>query len=153
MDVPQVLDLIVEAVQYCRRVKAMGMRSQCYSKALRELVHFLWERRGGKSKEASAQFRSKASVGRRPGKAALVYDHAIPFRYLQDELLHLADVTRASVGTVLNEHCVVVLVTREENVRLNRAGLGSKMPKGWNGVDPLARYAAVGIEVIPNSQL
>ena len=87
-------------------------------------------------------------MGRRQG--TLVSDHAIPFRYLQDELLHLADVTRASVRTVLNKHCVVVLVTREEHVRLKKAGLGSKMPEAWDGNDPLARYAAVGIAVVPN---
>jgi len=53
----------------------------------------------------------------------------------------------------LKKHCVVVLVTKEESDQLNKAKLGSKMPEGWNGTDPLARYAAAGIEVVPNARL
>jgi len=85
------------------------------------------------------------------GSGALIYDHAVPFRYLQKELLDLRDVTRESVSNVLKKHCVVVLVTKEENDQLNNAKLGSKMPEGWNGADQLARYAAAGIEVVPNA--
>ena len=117
MDEARRLDLIVEAVRYCQRVRDMGMPASSYSKALREPVHF----------------------------------HAVPFRYLQKELLDLPDVTRESVGDVLKKHCVVVLVTKEENDQLNNAKLGSKMPEGWNGADQLARYAAAGIEVVPNA--
>ena len=51
------LELIVEAVAYCQRVHSLGMPAACYTKALREPVHFLWERRAG-SKISSAQYRS-----------------------------------------------------------------------------------------------
>src|SRR5206468_6940112 len=88
-------------------------------------VHFLWERRDGKSKQRCAQFRSRASMLVHHGSGALIYDHAVPFRYLQKELLDLRDVTRESVSNVLKKHCVVVLVTKEENDQLNNAKLGS----------------------------
>jgi hypothetical protein len=152
MDDTKRLQLIAEAVRYCQRVAEMGMPSSCYSKALREPVHFLWERREG-SKIRAAKFRSQATIGLNFGGGLLVYDHAIPFKYLQAELLKLSDVTTDSVRNALNKFGTVALVTREENNILNHAGYGSAMPKDWNGTDSLARYKAVGIEIVENSSI
>jgi hypothetical protein len=143
------LELIAEAVRYCQRVKAMGMPAAAYTKALREAVHFVWERRAG-SKDVCAQFRSKAAVGLRSGSGRLRYDHAVPFRFLQEELLALDHVSAETVGTVLTRHCVIALITSDEDVQLRRHGLQHRMPDGWNGADPLARYAAAGIELVSN---
>jgi hypothetical protein len=114
MDEQKRLELIVEAVRYTQRVKALGMPLGGYTKALREPIHFLWERRSGKSKDACAQFRSKAAAGLQRGAGTLLYDHAVPFRYMQKELLDLPEVTCDSVRAVLDKYGVVVLVTRRE---------------------------------------
>jgi hypothetical protein len=42
MDEAKRLGLIVEAVRYCQRAKAMGMNPASHSKALREPIFFLW---------------------------------------------------------------------------------------------------------------
>jgi hypothetical protein len=101
MDEPTRLKLIIEAVRYCQRVKETGMPTCCYTKALREPLYFLWERREGKTKESIPQYRSQEAVGLRFGDGDLVYDHAIPFRYFQSELLQLKDVTPEQVRKVL----------------------------------------------------
>ncbi|HUQ72191.1 MAG TPA: hypothetical protein VM165_21875 [Planctomycetaceae bacterium] len=147
MDDSQRLDLIAEAVRYCQRVKALGMPVACYTKALREPVHFLWERRAG-SKMRCARFCSKDATGLRFGTGQLIYDHAVPFSYLQQELLSLDPVTAEGVAGVLGRFGTVVLITESENARLNAAGYGRKMPANWDGADPLARYRSVGIEVL-----
>jgi len=144
------LRLIVEAVRYCQRVKGMGMPPSCYTKALREPVHYLWERREGKNKERTPQYRSRAAVGLKFGDGGLVYDHAIPFNYLQSELLQLNDVTPGAVRDVLLKHEIMVLITKSENARLNASGLQKKMPLTWDGTTPLARYKEVGIELVEN---
>ena len=144
------LELIIEAVRYCQRVKGMGMPPSCYSKALREPVYFLWERRAGRTKERIPRYRSQAAVGLGFGDGQLVYDHAIPFKYLQSELLQLGDVTPDAVRDVLLRHEIRVLITKSENARLNASGLRSEMPPTWDGADPLARYKAVGIELVEN---
>ena len=77
MDEQKRLELIVEAVRYTQRVKAMGMPLAGYTKALREPIHLLWERRSGRSKDACVHFRSKAAVGLQRGAGTLLYDHAI----------------------------------------------------------------------------
>jgi hypothetical protein len=150
MDDTKRLELIAEAVRYCQNVKALGMPASCYAKALREPVHFLWERRAG-SKIRCAQFRSTASSLLRFGKGELVYDHAVPFGYLQDELLSLNPVTEQAVARALDRFGTIVLITKAENARLDAAGYGRKMPKGWDGVDPLARYRALAIDLTENT--
>jgi len=86
------------------------------------------------------------------GKREIVYDHAIPFRYIEAELLGLAEVTPQAVADVLEKKCVVALITTEEDRNLNAAGLSSKMPENWDGLDPLARYKAVGIDLVPGNE-
>jgi len=151
MDDAQRLELISEAVRYCQRVRALGMPVACYTKALREPIHFLWERRAG-SKIRCARFRSKAAAGLRPGNRELIYDHAVPFRYLQHELLSLDPVNAETVFEVLGRFGTIVLITQAEGDRLNAAGYGSKMPENWDGSNTLARYAMVGIEVLANQE-
>ncbi len=151
MSEAQRLELIVEAVRYCQRMKEMGMPASCYTKALREPVYFLWERRAGETKDKIPRYRSRAAVGLRFGDGQLVYDHAIPFRCLQSELLQLSEVTPEAVRDVLLRHEIRVLITKSENARLNASGLQSEMPPTWDGTDPLARYKAIGIELVENT--
>jgi hypothetical protein len=125
------------------------MPASCYTKALREPIHFLWERRLG-SKLRVAAYCSKAAVGLRFGKGEIIYDHAVPFRYLQEELLALEPVTQEAVLQVLEKFGTVVLVTKAESAELDEKGYSSNMPEGWDRVDPLARYRVLGIELVAN---
>lgn len=149
MDDSQRLELIAEAVRYCQRVKSLGMPTSSYTKALREPIYFLWEKRNG-SKIKIAKYRSKASLGLKYGKGELVYDHVIPFRYLQEKLLALESVTAPRLVEILSQ-LEAAIITKEENALLNAQGLSQAMPADWDGVDPLARYQAVGIELISNA--
>lgn len=151
MDDTKRLELITEAVRYCQKVKLLGMPANCYAKALREPVHFLWERRAG-TKIRCAKYRSKAATGLRFGKGDIIYDHAVPFRFLQEELLALTPVTEQAVAGVLDRYGIIVLITKAENARLNAADYGRKMPKDWDGADPLARYRALGIDLTENTE-
>jgi hypothetical protein len=46
---------------------------------------------------------------------------------------------------------VIVLITKEEENILSLKGYRDKMPDSWDGIDPLARYKAVGIELVLNA--
>ena len=71
-------------------------------------------------------------------------DHAIPVNVLFD-LFWKAE-TAVDMMAVIDAYAVAV-ITREENERLNAAGLRSRMPHGWKpGDEPLARWIAAGIE-------
>jgi hypothetical protein len=152
MNEKQRLELIMEAVRYCQRVRDLGMPASCYTKALREPVYFLWTRRAGGRKEKLARYRSRASLELRHGNGQLVFDHAIPFNYLQSELLQLKEVTPEALRTILLRHEICVLITKSENERLNASGLQFKMPSDWDDDDPLARYKAAGIELVDAPQ-
>ena len=84
------------------------------------------------------------------GGREIVYDHAIPFRYLQGELMRLDPVTSPAVREVLIRYSVRALITQRENQLLASRGLGRAMPDDWDMESPLARYAAVGIELVAN---
>jgi len=152
MDESKRLELIVEAIRYCQRVRQMGMPPSCFTKALREPIFFLWECRRERNKDRVARFRSASTLGVQRGRGALRYDHAVPFKYLQDELLNRQDLAGESVRAVLDCYGVAVLITAEDEERLDRAGLRNRMPAGWDGADPLARYKAVGIELVENGR-
>lgn len=53
---------------------------------------------------------------------------------------------------MFKNYCRAAIVTREEDRMLNSAKLRSAMPPEWCfGGDILARYGAVGIELLPHS--
>jgi hypothetical protein len=149
MEETERLQLVVEAVRYSQRVKALGMPVAGYAKTVREAVYFAWTRRLG-AKCKSATYRSIAANGKRWGRREVVYDHVVPYRYELAALMELSKVTSDTVRAVLEKYDVAAIITREEDDRLTAAGLQSKMPDGWDGIDSLARYKAVGIEIAEN---
>ncbi|WOK08789.1 hypothetical protein RT717_09090 [Imperialibacter roseus] len=140
------LELILESVNYCKRVEAMGMPASAYTKALREPIHFLWERRNG-TKLQAAMYRSLKSIDLKFGSGQLIYDHAIPFNYVQKELLQSSELSISKLREILDRSIVICVITKEEDRLLRSLGLAKKMPEGWNGEDRLARYKAANIEV------
>jgi hypothetical protein len=143
------LKLICEAVRYCQRVRAMGMVPGGWTKALREAIFFMWEVREA-NKKGAARFRSIAASGTEWGGHRVVYDHAIPFNYVQNDLLALAEPDPAGVRDILDRRLVACLITREEDRLLASKKLSRAMPANWDGIDPLARYEAAEIRVEPN---
>jgi hypothetical protein len=143
------LQLVAEAVRYCQRVATMGMPVAGYAKTPREAIYFVWTRRLG-PKAKSAKYRSRAAVGGKWGRREIVYDHAIPYRYELEALMALTVVTPETVRPVLEKYDVCVIITADEDARLTAAGLQREMPDDWDKIDPLARYKAVGIEIVEN---
>src|SRR5690606_25626225 len=134
MDEEKRLELICEAVHYCQTVRALGMPAQCYTKALREPVFFLWEKHN-RSKVAAAAYRSTASLVLTFGSGKIVYDHSIPFRYLREKLLALQPAEPATIRVILSLFAVSSLLTTEEDGLLRTHGLARTMPDDWDGVD------------------
>ena len=145
----QRLQLVVESVRYCRRVASMGMPIAGYAKTPREAIYYAWTSRLG-PKEKSAKYRSLASLGRKRGKGKIRYDHAIPYCYELEALMSLNVITPETVRPVLEKYDVAAIITAEEDAQLTAAGLQSKMPDDWDGIDPLARYKVIGIEILEN---
>ncbi len=143
------LKLILEAVKYCQKVSMLGMPKACYSKALREPIYFLWESYR-RTKSQAAKYCSEASLMCTYGNHGLVYDHAIPFRYIQEELLKIVNPNVGNVRHVLEIYQVACLITKEEDNLLTSIGLRSSMPDAGVEINCLARYEAAGIKVIPN---
>ena len=154
------LEMICTTIRYCKQVKNLGMPASCYGKALREPIHFLWELRTGNTKDDTVMRKSieaatfETIMGR--GSGNLIYDHAIPFRLQQERLLNLSDqeITHEFVEGILLQYEGAVLITKNEESKLNKLGLGRSMPAGWEaGGSKLARYDAASIVLLPSSPL
>ena len=78
-------------------------------------------------------------------KKEVTLDHAIPMKELIEKLLTTKDLTAEKVDGLLQQFCVVMVITKEENSLLD-AKYKSSMPPNWNGVDIYARYTEVGIK-------
>lgn len=141
--------LIVEAVRYCQKVRSLGMPPGSYTKALREPIFFLWERYG-KKKNQAARYCSESYLEIPAGPHAHVYDHAIPFKIVQDSLLSIGNPDPDSVRNILQNKLVACFITKEEDRLLTSLGLSSRMPANADESDCLARYASAGIKVLPN---
>jgi hypothetical protein len=86
---------------------------------------------------------SRASL---QGQQDLDVDHAVPLAGLHDRILVLDSV--GEIAALLRPHMLGVRITVTEHRALNRQYKMS-MPEGWQwGDDPLARYRAVGIELV-----
>ena len=140
------LSLICEAVAFSRSARLAGSPVVAYSRAVREVLFTLWESYG-RSKHASARYRSRGSIGENVGRADLIYDHAIPLTLVLNELQAVEELRPENIQPILDRRLAAALITMDENKRLTSLGLRSRMPDGWDGVDQLARYRAAGIEV------
>jgi len=138
-----VLSLIADTIKIAQKYEKAGAPRGAYNKMLREPIFFMWETDSGRRKYDSAKYRSKKAKGK---KKDLIYDHSVPFKYLERELLELENPTPESVREVLDDYGVTCTITKAEDKILNKAGLNHKMPDDWDG-DPLARYKKVGIVV------
>ncbi len=82
----------------------------------------------------------------------LTHEHTVPLRLLAEEALSLETGSKELICEMFNNYCRAAIMTREEDCKLNSAKLRSAMPSEWGfGEDVLARYSAVGIELLPPS--
>jgi hypothetical protein len=84
----------------------------------------------------------------------LIHEHAVP-RNLIRELIYQAPRSEEAIFKILDELSHAVIVTREEDRFLNRAGLKSHMPPGIDFPTPatvFARYHAIGVTPIDTTQ-
>lgn len=84
----------------------------------------------------------------------LRHEHSIPKKVLNDELdrMHPTELSEINIFNFLMTHAFAVIVSKEEDYKLNKAGLRSKMPRDMTikhdqPVDIFSRYKEVGVEI------
>ncbi|MBZ0330688.1 hypothetical protein KZO25_10220 [Halomonas sp. ANAO-440] len=80
----------------------------------------------------------------------VIHEHVVPHLIVMDKLLSLDQLTNENIINVINKYYVICAITKEEDKKLNAAGLRSKMPKNWNDESGsvFARYETVGIDIL-----
>lgn len=146
----------IEAVrlilQQLYKLLDLGLPSSRIGRIEREAIYFLYESEEGKFPEgrphsASARAIRKATNGSL-SNADVTYDHAIPLAALRPGLRD-AVTSYEAMAAFLKRYVQGVVITREEDKQLNRAGWRSSMPGDAMGDDLMARYRSVGIAFDP----
>lgn len=92
----------------------------------------------------------KISKGYNPFKD-LRHEHSVPKKLIR-EMINVPDITKDQVYTVLNMYGHAVVISKEEDSLLSKAGLRSKLVVGLKNIktmdDVFSRYKKVGIEVV-----
>ncbi len=78
----------------------------------------------------------------------LIHEHIVPRKIIIDHIMNMKTPSEVELFDYLEKNCIGVVVTKEEDKQLNKAGLNRKMPVEWDGQDPWARYKEVGISVL-----
>ena len=73
-------------------------------------------------------------------------EHVVPMNVIIDMLLNLEPLNETNVKKILSKFWKVIRITKSEDLKLNKLGLNRKMPKDWDGKDPLNRYKKLKIE-------
>lgn len=140
-------EMILFAVKQAKAAEAYGFtRNEC-CRNLKTALHQYWQNKTLKLHGQAHKARiPRSQAARDLPLADCVVEHVVPQMEIVNRLMDMPELTPEAVTGLLKSWFRVMLVTREEHARLNASGLRSAMPKGWNGTDVFARYAAVGIK-------
>ena len=74
-------------------------------------------------------------------------EHVVPHSFIMNKLLSLEELTNENIKSVIQKFHIICRITKDEDKRLNRSGLRSKMPDDWDEENGslYARYEKVGI--------
>lgn len=83
--------------------------------------------------------------GKQGGRNPFIYEHTIPAGVVRKQLLKNSG-DQEKIKEILGRAGQVAVLLREEDEKIRKAGLTSRMPDGWRfGDDYLSRYRAVCI--------
>ena len=80
----------------------------------------------------------------------LVKDHSVPLKVINQKLEALSDPTPASVQKVMLQNYRLGIITKDEDMLINKAGFKSDMADGVGNV--FSRYRATGIAGTVNGE-
>ena len=134
--------------QICADVSSVLGASLHYGTKFAVLAEVVWVWSEFNGKYVGCKYWSLAAWKVRESDQKWIHEHVVPKSVIIERLMALSAPTFQAVNDVLQRFCIGVVVTHEEDQRLNKLGLRAKMPEGWDGEYPWARYKAANIEVI-----
>jgi len=142
------IDFILFTIKQAKEAEAFGItRNHCCRNLKIALLQY-WQNKTLRLHNTAQKKRiprSKAALNK-PLKECRV-EHAVPFTVIINHLMDMKNLTAKAVTNVLKKWYSVMLVTYDEDVRLQKSGLRFKMPEKWDKKDIFARYKKVGIEL------
>jgi hypothetical protein len=108
-------------------------------------VVWIWSEFEGKYE--GCRYWSEGALEARRTNKPIVHEHLVPKRVIIDLLMSIRNPTAGAIRDLLDRFCVGVVVSQEEDRKLNSCRLRSTMPQGWTvNDDPWARHIRAGIK-------
>ena len=144
------LDYILFAVEQAKEAKNFGFTKNECSRNLKTALHQYWQNKemGQHSQSQRKNLPRSVEADKRELKG-LRLEHVVPQMWFVNKLMDMDAPDKEKIGKLLKKYFRVLLVTKEEDAKLTKAGLRSDMPEGWDEENPWARHDAVGIKRVP----
>jgi hypothetical protein len=84
----------------------------------------------------------------------VIHEHIVPKTIIINYLMNTRKLSKAKIREYFDTHLIGVIVTKEEDLRLNSLGLRQKMPAGFTDenhelfADPFARHKTANIQLV-----
>ena len=146
------LELIVFAVKQLKDAIEFGFQKNVASRSLNITLNHHWQAKevgshiGWHKERFTHSLLAKKEFKKLGKKSKLIMEHVVPMNVIIDMLLNLEPLNETNVKKILSKFWKVIRITKSEDLTLNKLGLNRKMPKDWDGKDPLARYKKAKIE-------
>lgn len=113
-------------------------------------ILWVWSEFDGKIKGCKYWSVEAKKLYDQDNKAKLIHEHLVPRDVLRQLIITSEDKSPEFLYSLLNEFCIGVVVSKQEDNHLNSIGLKSKMPLDWNEKDAWARHKAGKISLFNN---
>ena len=113
--------------------------------AVVDQVLWVWSEFDGK--HTGCKYWSKKARASGSKRGGLVHEHLVPRGIVREKIFALRNPTPTAVRRTLQTWCVGVVVTRDEDDRLNELGLRQSRPDTWDKRNKWARYEEAGIAI------
>jgi hypothetical protein len=144
-------DIVIDYFTFARMLKTQGRHPGSYEKTqgIRAASRVLG---GSRSRNHGVMKPPGVKIKAHSGYEV---EHAVPVSVIV-KMVDATDLSHEAIIPVLQNYLVVFYIRKADHARLGSMGLGRSMPADWDGLDPLARYKAAGIDLTgyaPESEL
>ncbi|NVH48867.1 hypothetical protein [Photobacterium damselae] len=87
---------------------------------------------------------------RGPKVGELILEHSVPVKVILSSVCELVRPTYLDIAKVIHNMAGLAVITKEEDAKISKLKLGSRMPEDWDGRDQFIRYKLAGIELVEN---
>lgn len=133
--------------QICKDLAYVLNSSLSYGTKFAVLSEITWVWTEFHGKYSGCKYWSEEALKIKNSQAQLIHEHVVPKKVLIGYLMEKTKLSAQEIYKFLEKFCIGVVITKDEDQKINNEGLRSKMPNDWDYEDPWARYKGLNINI------